>query len=584
MKKSLTFLVCFLIYACPTAGQIQQRVQAQKAARPGAAAYQLGNDAKAYFNAISDQTKLNAYRILNYSTSSVGYGVFSGDLTNSNVLSSTYDTFSLEYIVTISIPYLFSADYGTKANWNFAVTGPIKYHFNFPYTAYVDFPDSVFPGQRIYLAPTFSWAGAQGDMPTLKATQNYSYSMKSSFWFDAPDGFDATKFSFDQEATKAHISADLPVIPMYDAFHVATDVNIWPFTTGGGDFAGSYTKLGGTGTLENTNGGTFNELTTGCGVYAVGTSDAAWRQGHEQFALAAYVLTTIPATTPAGAALNVVRELGDFSLTTQLQGTIHRDDLFSLEIADLPYIDVPMNAMLNGWWSFDKDVTVKGRVYGMSLFSYPMGFNTTFDMLGIDPETLLNLTATEVSAGSATSDWQPCTSTFRISGKLPVKPLERIAAPLIHTPDKPLASTAQPVAQKLTKSPLAPHTTRLATLAETRKVVRRSKTVAFPKPSTPTGIPRAGQYTVILGLASSTTAAQIRDALQKKGINAFIVPVKDAQGVVVTLGSFADKKQAYTLSGLFGEGFKIRSFVSQSIDKKYYQPLGDDALRKIQSK
>jgi cell division septation protein DedD len=89
---------------------------------------------------------------------------------------------------------------------------------------------------------------------------------------------------------------------------------------------------------------------------------------------------------------------------------------------------------------------------------------------------------------------------------------------------------------------------------------------------------------VILGLASSTTAAQIRDALKKKGIDAFIVPVKDAQGVVITLGSFADKKQAYTLSGLLGEGFKIRSFVSQSIDKKYYKPIGDDALRKLQSK
>jgi cell division septation protein DedD len=329
---------------------------------------------------------------------------------------------------------------------------------------------------------------------------------------------------------------------------------------------------------------TFNQLTTTCGIAAIGTSEAAWRQGHEQFDLAAYVLTAIPATTPAGAALKVVKELGDFSLTTQLQGTIHRDDLFSLEIADLPYIDVPMNAMLTGWWSFDKEVTVKGRVYGMSLFSYPMGFNTTFDMLGIDPETLLNLTATEVSAGSATSDWQPCTSTFRITGKLPVKPLERVAAPLLHTPDKPLASTAQPVAQKLTKSPLAPHTIRLATLAETRKVIRRSKTLALPKPTTPTGIPRAGEYTVILGLASSSMATQIRDALKKKGIDAFVVPITGATGSVITLGSFADKKQAYALSGLLGQSFKIRSYVSQTLDKKYHIPITNDVLSRIQSK
>jgi cell division septation protein DedD len=106
----------------------------------------------------------------------------------------------------------------------------------------------------------------------------------------------------------------------------------------------------------------------------------------------------------------------------------------------------------------------------------------------------------------------------------------------------------------------------------------------LPKPTAPTGIPRAGEYTVILGLASSTTATQIRDALKKKGIDAFVVPIKGATGSVITLGSFADKKQAYMLSGLLGEGFKIRSFVSQSIDKKYHVPIGNEVLSKIQSK
>jgi hypothetical protein len=567
MKRIGMFLLCILTFTWSSTAQLVQRMQTNQAVLTKANAYQLTSEGQAYFNALSQ-----------VSWPSHSTGVFSGAWSNPNVLSSTYDQFYFEHIYTLSVPYLYSHDYGIKANCTFSVTGPINYSFNIPYSVDVDLPDTVYLGQRVFLAPAFMW-GNGTDVPKVSASQNYSFSCAPSLlWLDAPDGFDAWAFGFDAQASKTHVSADIPVLPLCDALHLATDVAATPFNV---SYGGSYQKLSGSGTLNNS--GTIpvdlrqpNEVR----VAATGVTGAAWYTGQEQFALAAFVLSKIPITAPAGLAIDFLRIVGQFQFTQQLQASIHRDDVVYLQVAELPYIDIPKYSS-GPTLVIDMDVPVKFRVCYQSFFYLPISFNVAFDMIGIDKKTLLDLQLAEVNAGSALSGWIDFTPTpkIHVKGQVVVKPREQIKVQLPL-----LTSTTQPAKQLFTASPVPLAAGRtLATLSQTRKVFRGSKTVAIPQPTVQTGLPQAGQYTVILGHTTQATATQICDALKKKGITAFAVKVSDPPGYAITFGSFADKKAAYTLAGILGEGFKLRCNVSSTMDKKYFVPIGNEVLTKIQA-
>ncbi len=567
MKKPVVFLLCILTFAFSSSAQVLQRLQTNQLITSRANAYQLTSEGKAYFSALSTGASWPSHST----------GVFSKTWSNPNVLSSTYDQFYQEDIYTLSVPYIYSHDYGMKANFVLSVTGPINYSYTIPYSVDVDLPDTVYPGARVFLAPAFMW-GNGSDVPRISASQSYSFSCAPSvIWFDAPDGFDAWALGFDAQASKTHVSADIPVLPLCNAIHLATDVGSTPFNV---SFGGSYQKLSGSGQLNNS--GTIPvdvRQPTEVRVGATGTTGAAWYSGQEQFELAAFVLSKIPITAPAGLAIDFLRIVAQLKLTAQLQASIHRDDIVYLQVAELPYIDIPTNYTFPTF-AIDQDVPVKFRVCYQSLFYYPIGFNLAFDMIGIDKKTLLDLQLAEVSAGSASSGWTDYVESIHVKGKFVIKPREQITVKLPL-----LTSTVQPAKQLFTASPIPLAAGRtLATLNQTRKVYRGSRTLAIPQPTVQTGTPQAGQCTVILGHTTLATATLICEALKRKGITGFPVKVADPPGYVITFGSFADKRAAYTLAGILGEGFKIRSNVSSTLDKKYFVPIGNEVLTKIQAK
>jgi hypothetical protein len=564
MNRIALFLFPVLTFVWFSEAQVQ-RLQASQAVLAKANAYQLTSEGKAYFNALKD-----------VSWPSHSIGTFTNTWTNPNVHSSTNDQFYMEHIETISIPYIYSHDYGIKANCVFSVTGPITYSFNFPYQVDVDLPDTVYPGQRVFLAPGFIW-GTATDVPRIGGNQNCSFSCTPDIiWLDAPDGFDAYAFGFDAQASKTHLSADMPVLPFCDAIHLATDVGSPLFNV---SYGGSYQQLSGSGPLNNSGNipvevNQPTDIIVGC----TGTSAAMWYTGQEQFELAAFVLSKIPVTAPAGVALEFLRIAGQLKLASQLQASLHRDDIVYLQVAELPYIDIP-RFVVGTSLPIDADVPVKFKVSYSSFFYYPMSFNVAFDMLWIDRQTLLDLPLSEVNGGSVLSGWTDYVGKIHVKGQCVVKPAEKIAFKL-----PTLTSTAQPAKQLIAASPVPlPAGKRLATQSQTRKVSRGSKTLAIPQPTVQTGTPQAGHYTVILGHTTLAIATQICEALKRKGITGFPVKVSDPPGYVITFGSFADKWAAYALAGILGEGFKIRSNVSTTLDKKYFVPIGNEVLTKIQT-
>jgi len=569
IREAISLAGCLLAFG--TAWAQTQRVirpEPKRTEHARKTTYVLSGQVSAYFEALA------ALRSIPIQAT----GVFSGEITNPNAASSTGDALMVEY----TKHFRGLGDYGVKGDLVFSAAGPIRYRFQVPYTAEFEVPDTVFPGQRIYLAPSFSWAAPEAKL-ALEATQNYAYSFSNSFWFDAPDGFDATTLKYVQEATKAHIKAGLPAVPGFSSVKIDRDVTFWPFNTGGGSYTGSYTKLGGTGQLMTSDGLLAKSEAMEVGVAARGTSETAWKQGHEQFDLAAYVLSSIPVTSVAGAALKAIREIGGFRLNTQLEGSIRRQDIVYLTLAELPHLDVPADVS-GGRWSFaNLDVPVKFRAYAISFFGYPVDFNISFDMRGIDAKTLLDYEALELPAGSAATEWKEFQGAFKISGTIPVKPKREISAALQLDSRMAPASTAQPLRPKVTRSPIKTQG-RVAGRNEMRRVIRETGDLVFPKPTAMRGRPLAGHWTVVLGVAPESTAVQICEALKRKGIEAFTAPARERGKAWVTLGSFANKNEAEVLAALLREAFKVRAWVAERIDGLSEQPIADDVLTKLRSR
>jgi hypothetical protein len=102
-----------------------------------------------------------------YSIPGISTGVVSGGITNDSVGSNA--GFNDEYYKTFD--YLVTSDtVGAEVGINLSSSGAVTYNYQIPFSVTYDFPDQVYPGQRIYLEPTFAW-----DTPTLTSTQQYNY-------------------------------------------------------------------------------------------------------------------------------------------------------------------------------------------------------------------------------------------------------------------------------------------------------------------------------------------------------------------------------------------------------------------------
>lgn len=546
--------------------------------------YQVGNQMEVYIR------ELNLY-----SRPAAGEGVFSGELVSAEIASSSFDQFhGFGYIQHVCVPMpisggcLYEHDYGAKIDWDFNVNGIVKYKYTIPFTAHFEFPKTVYPGQRIYLTPRFEWSSHE-KLPKLEALSDYTFSHKSSAWFDAPfDGLDDLSIKFTQYAPKASIDLQFPVLPLLPSVPLSTDITVPPFNTGGGEFGGSYTKLGGVGQLVSTGGRNSGFGPTDIYVRAWDisppVSSPAWQQGHEQFGLISSVLVMIPtpATVAAGAALAAVRAAGDFRLDTQLNGRIGRDDWIGLAIADLPHVDVPVD--VGSTWTFtDLSVAVKYRVMAVSSFWYQMGYGVTFDMRGIDPQPILQADGLFVPAGGMVGEWTEREGSFKMSGTIPVVSRPEYRVSLLRAEAYAAhESTGQPVPTARAQLTL-PAGALIASKEDTQKVIRTTTTIEFPRPSKMQGTPAPGHYVVTLGLARTTMSKQIIELLKTKGISAFAVRDMDPQSRLITLGSFSDKAHAETLSHMLREIFDIRSSARRSIAIQDRTPLGEDFLSKLRA-
>ena len=542
--------------------------------------YTLGTTARTYQRFFGD-----------YSWPSQSSGVFTGTFTNPNAFSSSYDFFhGFGYTkhIDVCIPYtdqcIYSHDYGATINWDFNATGPINYTYNIPFEVSFSMPTTVFPGQRIYLTPTFTWA-SQGQNPGIATTQDYEYSHVTSAWMDAPfDGLDDLSIRFTQYATKANLDLEFPVLPFLPSVPLNVDLTCYPFNTGGGSWNGSYTKLGGTGTLPNSGAIAFNLQPTEIYVGAPASiSPSAWRQGHELFELTASVLLMIPtpATIAAGAALDFVRAAGDFELRTELDGSIARQDVIGMMISDLPYVDVPTSLTAGDSWTFSEiPVAVKYKVYGWSSFWFPMGYNITFDMVGIDPKQILHEDLLWVAAGGATTEWIDQEGVFKITGRVPVVKRDQYPDRLRLDATQRLDSTAQPNKTRMSFQSV-PGGVHLSDSRALLKKVHISERVYLPQPTVAQGKPALHHYTVILGATPSGRATRVIEALRTKGIKGFAVPLTGSANKLLTLGSFSDEKQAKTLAGMMKEIFNLDGVVTKTTVQPHYTPLGEEIVARI---
>ena len=203
----------------------------------------LGPRATAYFDAAK-----------RFSVSNSVNGTFSGTLANPNVPSSSGESFHFGFVYHLCVPAVivsgcvYEHDYGNTFNWDFNAGGPAEYSYQFPYTVTFYFPNAVYPGQRVALQPVFSWGNA-----TVNATQEVAYSATTSAWLDAPfDMLDETSIVFTQRPSSADLHLRFPALPVVSSVPLDLEnITVPPFNAGGGDFGGSYTKLGGTGSLAN---------------------------------------------------------------------------------------------------------------------------------------------------------------------------------------------------------------------------------------------------------------------------------------------------------------------------------------------
>ncbi len=529
--------------------------------------------------------------MVGYSWKGSTAGAFQGTIHIDNVQSGTLPL-QLGYTYHLCIPYplvggcMYEHDYGTSVSWTFSAQGAIDYQYNLPFVFNFTFPIQVYPGQHIRLEPNFSWGN-----PAIVVTQNYEFYQTTSSWTDAPfDGLDDLSLSFTQYATKANLNGGVPAVPGFDAMPFGVDFDFFPFNQGGGEWPigdhASMTKLGGRGSLTCSGGNIWGFDPAGeLEVWVEGTSNAAWQQANEHFQIAATVLQYIPPTVPIGAALGVVRDLGKLRLNESLNGRISRADFVNFQISEMPFTDVPSNLVPGQIWDYEVPVTVKYRIQSMSRFHYPLSYNVTFDMRGIDPQTLVNEPLMSWGAGGLMdfTPWQEREIIVPIKVKVPVVSKGGYKPGLILEKTSVSSAFYKPPKKMLVTPPLVRPGVKVAAAQDARRFIRKTATVPFPKPTAQKGVPLSGHHTAILGRTSQATAAQIVDDLKSKGIDAFMVDVPGSQDKVITLGSFANANDAKLIANMLREAFHIDSNVSQVVNSTSYAPIKSDVLPKLRS-
>lgn len=509
-------------------------------------------------------------------------------MSNPNVTATSGDQFHFDrvYPITVTVPYtdyvIYSHDYGEQLDFDLNASGRTDYTYQFPYNVNFEFPDKVYPGERVVLRPVFDWTLVQ-----VKATQQVAYSFASYAWLDAPfDGLDAASIQYTQRPSDADLHLHFPVFPLIPSVPLDIDnITVPPFNSGGGDFGGISVKLGGTGSLADS--GWTNAQGTGPEIWAISEPDSisAWGMQAEIFQLTANILSFIPSgvTQAVAVCLEAVRWAGDFRLNVNLQGNIKKWDYAVVIPSDLDvYVDVPASVQPGGVWEFtDLPVTVKYAVRTGTSIWYPMDFLVTFDMRMIDEDTLVNQPLYDFYAGVTWSDWKDTTGTFLISGRVPVT----TRAGVLPQPQVvPHLTLPGPAAHRATLVPPTPPGIRLAHPRALQRVIHRNVTVHFPEPTAKQGQPQAGHQTVILGRAPNSTAATIVAASRRYGIEAFLVTVPHSSDKVITFGSFANARDATLFSNMLKEIFQVESAVAPQIIVQKVPTIGNDVLSKLRSR
>jgi hypothetical protein len=235
-------------------------------------------------------------------------------------------------------------------------------------------------------------------------------------------------------------------------------------------------------------------------------------------------------------------------LTTGLVGSIRREDILTIAgPIGSPYIDVPTNLKPGDTWFFDETVKFKYSVRGLSNFRHALGFDIWFDMKFIDPTQVMNVAITSFDAGWVNTTVLEREGAMAFSGSFKVvEPYgDLVASAVAQVPHPNLARAVQ---------------------ENNVQLIQRTVRISVPEPTVKQGRPLRGHYTVDLGRHKVTEANRMRRTLGSKSIISFAVPVRRSTDQIVTLGSFAVKKDAELLATVVREAFKIDGTVTNNIE------------------
>ena len=338
-------------------------------------------------------------------------GIISGTAASNDVYLSDGSNFDLS--LTKNFPR--SGENGVRESLDFITGGaPVNYTYDVPYSLSFDFPTEVTPGERVYLNPTVTW-----ESPWLQATEDLTFMTDHSLWLNAPyDGLSPLDITLRQYADKLVVEGSVPVVPGLDPFSGSLTLDsgsIWPlndFGDGEASFNGVTNKLGGVGSLSTF--GNFKDA-VGDNYITIGTNSGAftdaWRTDGDQIAFLKAVPFVNYVATPM--------DLLGFDLNHTFDIDIWRQDLAYFELTSLPYIDIPAGATPGTPYNFDLNVPLDYRGTAVSYFDYLFNTKVTFDGLGFDKKTLLDIQLGSLRIGQVRSDFTG-TSLFNLSGSVPV--------------------------------------------------------------------------------------------------------------------------------------------------------------------
>jgi hypothetical protein len=150
------------------------------------------------------------------------------------------------------------------------------------------------------------------------------------------------------------------------------------------------------------------------------------------------------------------------------------------------------------------------------------------------------------------SNWIEREAVFNAKGAIPVG--QRLSQVTVQ------ATTTQP--SLLTNRTLSPppvlSNTRVASIRDTQRLIRKAESKIFPRPATP----RSGQYTVVTGRHSEAQARRIIAELAARKVQTIALPVKGSTDRIISCGSFASESEAKMLSSLLKEMLNIDSVVT----------------------